>query len=77
MVSIRVEIDDEVALRLRELAIQEHRGEDDLAREALKAFVRARRPQPKGVGEYHSGRSDLAEQARALLAQDAAEGRWP
>jgi metal-responsive CopG/Arc/MetJ family transcriptional regulator len=75
MVRIQVEMEEDVVAMLRELVLQERRS--DLVRDALEAFVRSRRPMPKGAGQYHSGRSDIARQARAILAQEAAEGRWP
>lgn len=77
MSSIPIELEDDVADTLRQLAEDERRSESEIVREALAAFMQARRPRPKGIGQYRSGRPDIAENARTILRDDAAEGRWP
>lgn len=77
MVSIQVELDDEVSAALQQLALVECRGAGEIVREAVAAFVQVRRPAPLGVGRYHSGRTDVSEQARSILRDATADGRWP
>ena len=65
MVRVTVYLDSETALALRELARIEGRSRAEFIREAVADYVRrARRPTPKGIGAYHSGRSDVSERAR-------------
>lgn len=77
MTSLHIDLDEDLALSLRHLAEREQRSESEIVSEALAVFVQSRRPLPKGVGQYHSGRSDVSEQARTILRNDAKEGRWP
>jgi hypothetical protein len=77
MTSLHIDLDEGLAVSLRQLAEREQRSESEIAREAIDVFIRSRRPLPKGTGQYHSGRSDVSEQARAILRNETAEGRWP
>lgn len=77
MVAIHVELDDEMAAALRQLAEAERRSEGEIVREALAAFVQAKRPRPKGMGRYRSGRTDVSERARSMLRDAAEDGQWP
>ena len=36
-----------------------------------------KRPLPKGMGRYHSGRSDVSVRARELLREAVEKGEWP
>lgn len=74
--SITITVDDETAEALRRLAALEQRSEADIVRTALAAYTQAQ-PRAKGIGKYHSGRSDLSVKARELIRQDVKDGRWP
>jgi hypothetical protein len=75
--SITILVDDETAAALRELAAAEKRSEADIVRTALAAYSQGARPHLKGVGKYHSGRTDVSQKARELIRQDVEAGRWP
>jgi len=76
--ALTIELDVATADALRELAVEQQRSTDDVVRDALSAYVRsARRVLPKGVGKYHSGQSDVSEQARDILRDATRNGQWP
>lgn len=77
MTTMTFELDDAAAAELRRLAEAERRSETEILRDALTAYTQAKRPMPKGIGKYHSGRGDVAENARALLRDAVKEGQWP
>ncbi|MEX0702045.1 MAG: CopG family transcriptional regulator [Planctomycetales bacterium] len=78
MVSLTIQIDDNVAEALREMARERNRSEADLIRDAIANYARSpAKVPPKGIGQYHSGRSDVAENARAILRQAVEDGQWP
>jgi metal-responsive CopG/Arc/MetJ family transcriptional regulator len=77
MTAITVHLNDEIAEELRRLATAQERSETDIVCEALAAYVQATRPLPKGLGKYHSGQSNVSEQARDLLRQTVKERQWP
>ena len=58
--------------------MEQQRSTEDVVRDALSAYVRsARRVLPQGVGKYHSGQSDVSEQARDILRDATRSGQWP
>ena len=70
--------DPATAESLQELAAAHQRSEEAVVREALSAYVRsAKRVLPKGIGKYHSGRSDVSTQARQILCDAARDGQQP
>jgi hypothetical protein len=75
--SSTITVDDETAAALRALAAAEKRSEADIVRTALAAYSQGARPRLKGIGKYHSGRTDVSQKARALIREDVKEGRWP
>ena len=77
MTVITVQLEDDMAEVLRRLATAQRRSETDVVREALAVYVQTARPLPKGVGKYHSGQSNVSEQARDLLREAVKEGLWP
>jgi hypothetical protein len=78
MTKTTVYMDPEVALRLRQLAETQGRPQAELIREALAAYTsRSARLKPKGIGRYHSGRSDVSERAEQLLRRAVRDRRWP
>ena len=77
MVKTTVYLDADVALQLRHLAGAEGRSQAELIREALAAYAGRVRPAlPPGTGRFRSGRSDVAENRRAILRAAASERRW-
>lgn len=77
MTAITIQINDEIAQELRRLAEAQNRSETDIACEALAAYVQVARPSPKANGKYHSGQSNVSEQARDLLRQAVKDKQWP
>ena len=77
MPAITVQLNDDMAEQLRYLANSQARSETEIVCEALAAYVQTARPLPKGMGKYHSGQSDVSEQARELLRQAVKEKQWP
>jgi hypothetical protein len=74
MTAITVQLNDEIAGELRRLAAAQERSETDIVCEALAAYLQTARPLPKGMGKFHSGQSDVSEQARDLLRQSVRDG---
>jgi hypothetical protein len=77
MGSLPIDLDDDVAEAIRRLAQARRRSESDVIREALAVYERTSRPEPIGVGCYHSGGGGIAERAREILREDAKAARWP
>ena len=70
MIKTSVYLDSEVALALRQLARIQRRSQAELIREAVSIYTRpAAQPTPKGIGRYHSGRSDVSQRAEELLGK--------
>lgn len=69
MVKTTLYLDETTMLRLRQLSKKQGRQQSALIREALDAYLdrNDKRPMPKGVGAYSSGRSDISERAEELL----------
>jgi predicted transcriptional regulator len=66
-----VYLDDDVAQRLRRLALARRQPQAELIREALVEYTAAaRRPEPIGVGKYHSDRGDIARRDEELLFRE-------
>lgn len=77
MASLVVEIVGATAEKLRSLADAEKRSESDIIGDALAAYESGKRKLPTGAGNYHSGRSDIAQNAESLLRQAVEERKWP
>jgi hypothetical protein len=78
VVKITVYLDEGTALSLRRLAHGQGRSQAELIRDAVVQYVRqAERPAPKGIGAYHSGRSDISGRAEELLKAATRERQWP
>ena len=78
MVKTTLYLDSGVAIALRQLAAGQGRSQSELIREVLADYARrAKRPMPKGVGAYRSGRPDIGQRAKQLLRQAVRERRWP
>ena len=76
--SFTVELDDQTAAAVQELAASENRTASEVVRDAVAAYPgKRKRPLPQGVGKYRSGQPDLAQHAREALRQDARGGKWP
>ena len=77
MVSLTIEIEQHLADLVRQLAAAQKRSESEIVQEAVEAYAQIKRPMPKGIGKYHSGRADTSERAREILREAAREKRWP
>lgn len=85
--SFTVELDEQTAAVVQELAATENRPASDVVRDALAVYAGQPKPQqlpagkrrklPLGVGKYSSGQSDIAQHAREILRRDVQEGKWP
>jgi hypothetical protein len=78
MVKTTIYIEPTVALTLRQLAAAQGRSQAEIIREAISSYASksARRPRPKGIGVYESGRSDVSERAEELMRHAARSRRW-
>jgi len=77
MVKTTVYLDQDVAIRLRQLAESEGRTRAEIVREAVCRYTgAAKRPMPPGIGRYSSGRSDISERAEEILNDAAARKKW-
>jgi hypothetical protein len=78
VVKITVSFDEAIVLSLRQLAQAQGRSQAELVRDAVMQYVRqANRPEPKGIGAYRSGRSDISGRAEELLKSATRERQWP
>ena len=78
VVKITVTFDEATVLSLRQLAQAQGRSQAELVRDAVMQYVRqAHRPEPKGIGAYRSGRSDISGRAEELLKLVTRERQWP
>lgn len=72
MVETTISLDDDVALRLEQLARASGRSSDELLREAVAIYLRSTPPPLRsipGAGAFRSGRSDVSERAEELLGE--------
>lgn len=72
MVKTTVYLEDDIALKVRQIATAAGRSQAEVIREALRAYTQEiERPRPKGIGKYRSGRSDVSENAEEILRRAA------
>ena len=69
-----IELDDEVAAALERISNTRRQPQDEIIREALRAYVTATEAEglPRkipGAGAYRSGRSDLSANAKRLARE--------
>ncbi|MBI3682899.1 MAG: ribbon-helix-helix protein, CopG family [Acidobacteria bacterium] len=77
MVKSTVYLHEDVALRLRQMAQVSGRPQAELIREALMLYTeQAKRPLPRGIGAYRSGRHDLSRRTEEILAKAAKARQW-
>lgn len=75
---LTVELDEQTAAVVRQLAADEQRSTSEVVRDALASYAsRGRRPLPTGMGKYHSGARDTSDRAREIIRQAVEEGEWP
>ena len=76
MVKTTVYLDDEIALKVRQIAVSAGRSQAEVIREALRSYTHdIERPRPKGIGKYRSGRSDVSKNAEEILRAAARDRR--
>lgn len=65
-----VYLDEETYRRLKQIARKNGRAPAEMVREAVAEYTvrHAERRKPRSIGAFKSGRSDLGQQAEALLA---------
>ena len=78
MVKTTIYMEPSVALTLRHLASVQGRSQAEIIREAIVSYTSKsrRRPRPKGIGAYDSGRADVSERAQELMRGAARSRRW-
>jgi len=76
MISFQVELDEELAEAVRQLAVAQDRSASELVQDAVSAYMRVRPKLPKGTGQYRSGANDGSENARQILRTAVEEGKW-
>ena len=77
MLSLTVELDEQVAAAIRNMAAAQRRSEREIVQEAVAAYAHGTRPMPRGMGKYRSGQADISERAKDILHDAAKERRWP
>jgi transcriptional regulator of met regulon len=77
MTAITIQLNDNIAEEIRQLAVTQKRTETDIVCEALAAYIQTARPLLKGMGKYRSGQNNVSEQARDLLRQAVKDKQWP
>jgi predicted transcriptional regulator len=77
MLSVTVELDEQVAEAVRNMAAAQRRSECEIVQEAVAAYAHNARPMPQGMGKYRSGQADVSERAEDILSNSAKERRWP
>ena len=76
MVKATIYLEPESAVTLRRLSQSEGKSQAALIREALSFYnQRLGRPEPTGIGSFHSGRSDVSARAEELLKKAARDRR--
>lgn len=75
MVKTTVYLEPEMAFALRQPAHSKRTSLADLIREALAFYTRQKPPEPTGIGDFHSGRSDVSERAEEVLREAARRSR--
>jgi len=76
--SLTVELDEQTTAVVEELAANEQRSASEVIHDALAVYAAAgKRPLPKGVGKYRSGRTDTSAKVDEILADAVKEGLWP
>jgi hypothetical protein len=76
--SVSVELDEQTAAVVQELAASEQRPASDVIHDALAVYAcLGKRPLPTGMGKYRSGGSDTSANAREILRQAVKDGEWP
>ncbi len=77
MLSLTVELDEQVAEAVRNMAAAQRRSEREIVQEAVAAYAHGARPMPQGIGKYRSGQTDVSEKVKDILRDEAKERRWP
>jgi predicted transcriptional regulator len=67
MLSLTVELDEQVAEAVRNMAAAQRRSEREIVQEAVAAYAHSARPMPQGMGKYRSGQVDVSERAEDIL----------
>jgi predicted transcriptional regulator len=76
--SFSVELDEQTAAVVQELAASERRSVSEVIRDALASYPGKRsRPLRRGAGQYRSGRHDTSQKVDDLLRDTVKEGQWP
>jgi hypothetical protein len=76
--SLSIELDEQTAAVVQDLAANENRSAGEVIRDALAAYARGRkRPLPKGAGKYRSAYPDTSQKVDDILSNAVKEGRWP
>ncbi len=76
--SVSVELDEQTAAVVRQLAATENRAPSEVIHDALAAYASLRRRAlPKGAGKYRSGHRDTSEKVEEILRDAVEEWRWP
>jgi hypothetical protein len=77
MFILTVELDEQVAATVRNLAAAQRCSEREIVQEAVAAYTHNTRPMPSGMGKYRSGRADVSERVDDILNDAVKEKRWP
>lgn len=76
--SLTIELDEQTAAVVQELAAREQRSASEVIQDAVAAYrAKGKRPMPTGMGKYHSGHTDTASRAREIIREAVEKGEWP
>jgi predicted transcriptional regulator len=77
--SFTIELDEQTAAVVQELAAKEKRAAAEVIHDALLAYALQPRQRalPRGIGKYRSGHTDTAQHAREIIREAVEKGEWP
>ena len=78
--SLIVELDEQTAAFVQELASNEQRSAVEVIHDALAVYAGVnggKRPMPTGMGKYRSDYTDTAQNVREILKKAVEDGEWP
>jgi hypothetical protein len=75
-VSFKIELDEQTAAVVQELAANEKRSASEVIHDAVAVYAcKPKRKLPTGVGKYSSGQPNLAQRDEEILRKAAKEGQ--
>lgn len=76
MTSLNLQLSDELAQLVRDIARSEAKSEEEVVASALAVYTGINHGPIQGLGQYRSGHSDTSQSAETLLDEAARKGTW-